>query len=286
MQLNKPVIVTGCHRSGTTLLGLMLDSHPQITTVDEDKFDNSKLADYMEHPDYAPCVVFKLPAEATAFRQFGVLPGLKVLWCVRDPRDQILSFRKLAYALVEGQPGVAGTIYDHGAMLEIARYLSFIDPQCGHPGVAEFRRIAAIPALERSRRDSFLMGALYWELKNMLPALYAAEGLPVHVVSYEALITRSRAVLEEVLGFLGLPWHEDVLRHHELHSGQWAGATMGDRPVDASNAGKWKAELSAEEVDIIEGYCAQGMARFGYAPSAPAGATERSAYTLIPPGGR
>lgn len=286
MQLNKPTIITGCHRSGTTLLGLMLDSHPQITTVDEDKFDNGKLVDYMEHSDYSPCVVFKLPAEATAFRQFATLPGLKVLWCVRDPRDQVLSFRKLQYTLEAGQPAVPGPVHDYGAMHEIGRYLSIIDPQCSHPGVAEFRRIAAVPAPQRTRRDATLMGALYWELKNMLPALYAAEGLAVHVVSYEALITQSRAVLEAALAFLELPWHDDVLRHHELHSGQWAGATMGDRPVDASNAGKWKAELSADEVDIIEGYCAQGMARFGYAASAPAGATERSAYAIIPPGGR
>ena len=32
---NKPILVLGCQRSGTTLLNLILDSHPQIHGFDE-----------------------------------------------------------------------------------------------------------------------------------------------------------------------------------------------------------------------------------------------------------
>lgn len=263
--LNKPAIITGCHRSGTTLFGLMLDSHPMATLVDEDDFDNGKLVDYMESADYAPVVVFKLPAEASNFRAFKTLPGLKVLWCVRDPRDVVLSYHNLHSVRPGEFEAVPASVHDWGGMAQIADYLGRIDPPCIHPGVAEYRRISAIPRRLRTRWDAILMGALYWELKNRLPALYVTEGLAVHVVVYEELIARPRAVMERVLGFLGLPWHDDVLRHHELHQGVYAGGTLGHRPVDPSNTGKWQHGLSREEVDIVEAYCAGGMARYGYA---------------------
>lgn len=286
MELNKPTIITGCHRSGTTLLGLMLDSHPRITTVDEDKFDNSKLGDYLEHPAYGPNVVFKLPAEAISFRAFKVLPGLKVFWSLRDPRDTVLSLYKLRWVHESDAQPVSMCIHDMGGMHEIGRFLAEIDPQCTHPGIAEYARIRAIPQEDRTRRDAIMMSALYWELKNMLPDLYVAEGVPTHVVRYEKLISEPRAVLEQALGFLGVAWHDDVLRHHELHSGKWAGSTMGDRAIDAGNAGKWKSGLSPEDVDVVEAYCAQGMARFGYAESGERHVMPRSTYRLAVPGAR
>ncbi len=281
LQLNRPIIITGCHRSGTTLFGLMLDSHPLVTLIDEDDFDNSKLADYMEGPGYRPDVAFKLPAEALNFRAFKALPGLKVIWCVRDPRDVVLSLHNLRWVHAADRQYVPMSAHDLGCMLEIGRYLAAIDPQCAHPGVAEYRRISAIPQQFRTRRDAILMGALYWELKNMLPPLYAAEGVPVHMVVYEKLITRPRETMEQVLDFLELPWHGDVLRHHELHAGRYAGNTMGDRPIDPTNAGKWKAGLSPEEAGIVQSYCAQGMAKFAYVQAGHLPTLATSAYASL-----
>src|SRR5512135_1034372 len=115
---NIPIIVTGCQRSGTTLFGLMLDSHPQITTVDEDEFLHERLDLYLLSPEYAPCVAFKVPMEAANFMYFGKLPGVKALWCVRDPRDVVLSMLNLKLGIVEGRD-VVWANHDRGAMREI-----------------------------------------------------------------------------------------------------------------------------------------------------------------------
>src|SRR3954469_12694891 len=37
-QTDRPIFIVGCGRSGTTLLRLMLDSHPQIAAGEETKF--------------------------------------------------------------------------------------------------------------------------------------------------------------------------------------------------------------------------------------------------------
>lgn len=58
---NQPILITGCQRSGTTMLNLILDSHPKITGVDEMEFRNENLPHYLSHINYHPFVVFKLP---------------------------------------------------------------------------------------------------------------------------------------------------------------------------------------------------------------------------------
>ena len=45
---NRPIIITGSQRSGTTLLNLILDSHPQIHGVDEMQFRNNTLQQYLD----------------------------------------------------------------------------------------------------------------------------------------------------------------------------------------------------------------------------------------------
>ena len=44
------------------------------------------------------------------------------------------------------------------------------------------------------------------------------------------------------------------------------------RPVSADALGKWKAELSAGEVAMVEGYCGEVMRAAGYVPQTSAAA--------------
>lgn len=260
---NKPVFITGCQRSGTTLLSLILDSHPQVRSVDETEFDGHKLNEYLGHPSYHPCVAFKLPGDAAFFRSFKQLPGLKVLWCVRDPRDVVLSMINLKMEVLNGQY-IAWANYRIGAMREIANCLPLTGHQHPPAWLEEYQRISQIPYYLRDRKDGVSMGALCWEVKNSLLDLYASESIPHMVVVYEDLISNPKSTLEKILSFLELPWHDDVLRHHEMHSEICAGNTPGNKPIDPSNTGKWQLGLSNEELAIIASRCADRARRFGY----------------------
>ncbi len=261
--MNRPIIVTGCQRSGTTLLSLILDSHPQIRSVDEAEFDLPKLGEYLGNPAYHPNVAFKLPKDAAFFHAFKTLPDLKVLWCVRDPRDVVLSMLNLAVDTVNGKR-IAWANHSHSGMREIESCFPFLPGQEPPPGMQEYQRVSRLPLHMRSRRDGVTMGALCWELKNRLPDLYARESFPHMVVVYEELIRRPRATLEKVLAFLGLPWHDDVLNHHKLHNQLYIGNTPGNKPIDPENSGKWRRALDEEELEIIESVCHGSAARFGY----------------------
>lgn len=260
---NNPVLITGCQRSGTTLLSLILDSHPQIRSVDETEFDGGKLSGYLEHSDYHPHVAFKLPGDAAFFRSFRALPGVKVLWCVRDPRDVVLSMINLKMEIFNSQ-AIAWANHNLGAMREIENCLPFVGSQRPLSGIAEFQRVSAIPYHLRDRRDAVSMGALCWELKNGLLDWYTREAITFMVVVYEDLVSKPKPTLEKVLSFLEVPWHDNVLRHHELHNEIYVGNTLGSRPIDPLNTGKWKVGLSNEELAIIGSICATGAGKFGY----------------------
>lgn len=260
---NKPIIITGCQRSGTTLLNLILNSHPDVTAIDENDFDGSRLKEYLESPEFHPRVAFKLPAEAASFRAFGTLPELKVLWAMRDPRDVVLSMLSLTMQLVDGRPvSMANCTLDGKEEVEVC--LEMVDSSRLTAAVQEYWRTRQVPPHLRTHQDGVLRAALVWELKNALLDLYAAEKISYQVVVYEDLIRDPKTVVGKILSFLDLPWHDDVLRHHELHSGEYAGRTRGDKPIDPSNAGKWKSGLSEADVELIWAICGERAEKFGY----------------------
>jgi hypothetical protein len=89
---NRPILITGCQRSGTTLLHLILDSHPEIHGIDEIEYQESRLQYYLNDTHSPPQIAFKLPIYAPFIEWIKkLLPELRILWLVRNPRDVVAS---------------------------------------------------------------------------------------------------------------------------------------------------------------------------------------------------
>lgn len=92
-----------------------------------------------------------------------------------------------------------------------------------------------------------------------------------HFVSYEDLTTNSESEVSKILEFLGIPYDSDILNFHEdkmtiLNAKMqkaWANTAKG---VLKGNTLKYRAELSEEEVLIIEKICFFEMRHLGYQP--------------------
>src|SRR5437764_12265167 len=99
--------ITGCQRSGTTLLRLVLECHPQIFCFDELHSYRALSSFSFETTISKPLVGFKIPRWAEQLdypllRDFGlaheaqqIYKGQKILFLVRDYRDAIASMLKL-----------------------------------------------------------------------------------------------------------------------------------------------------------------------------------------------
>ena len=88
--------------------------------------------------------------------------------------------------------------------------------------------------------------------------------VPYQIIRYELLVAKPEETLVELLPFLDLPWHNDLLRHHQLDQGTAVGQTDRTRPIEACSVGKWKQQLLSGDLDILHAVCAQTAKDFGY----------------------
>lgn len=262
---NRPFLITGCQRSGTTLLNLILDSHPQIHGVDEMEFRKELMQDYLANPKFHPFVVFKLPKFGNDLDFIKSLSNIKVLWCMRNPMDVVLSMISLRLPLDNRSTLWAN--HPQGAEHEIdgcIRTMRIDTQDTSSFNYCDYLKICEIPHLLRGRKEAVYMAALCWKLKNELLMFYNHENISYQVIRYEDLIVDSKATLEKALAYLELHWHDDMLRHHELHDGMAVGLTQKNRAIDPSNLNKWVNVLRSGEVAIIKSLCNDIAQKFDY----------------------
>ncbi len=262
---NIPILITGCQRSGTTLCSLILDSHPDVTALDEDTFEAMRLPHYLSHPDFSPCVAFKLPTSAHEVACFHELSHLKVLWCLRDPRDVLASMLTLPLGL--NPDPVCWAIHPLGAPKEIHYCLSALGCTF-HPrrlGFSKaFQQIQTKSPHLQSREDAVFCGSLCWRLKAELLSLYDRLQIDYALVRYEDLVQNPEHTLKPLLAYLDLPWHADLLRHHDLHEGIAVGRTDRSRAIDTQSIGKWKKQLQPGDIDVLRVVCEDLPEKLGY----------------------
>ena len=267
---NNIILITGCQRSGTTLMNLILDSHPDVYSIDEDKFSIWLLNAYIHMQYGKPCVSFKLPRAAPMLSFIRGLPEARVLYHLRDPLDVVYSMVKLNISFQDSS--VSWAAHPGCAQLDIMNGYWVLGDEARQrlkPHVERFSDISKKHPQERSREECILSGALVWAIKNEIPAVYDAAGISYHVVRYEDLVTAPRDVIAAALEYIGIPWDDNVLRHHELHEGSSIGLTSNTRKIDNRSVAQGKNNFNAEEIALIRSVCAETADKWQY-PISPA----------------
>ncbi|MGC2457989.1 MAG: sulfotransferase [Gallionellaceae bacterium] len=264
--MNKPILITGCQRSGTTLLHLILDSHPDNTGIDETVFSKVPLSDYLNDLKYHPYVSFKLPAASYQADFIKTIPGIKVVWCVRDPRDVVLSMINLKVKISD-YAVLPWVMHPEGAMREIENIAITLQKICGMNLsilINTYREIASKQPALWSLEEQVYVASLCWRIKQQLLSIYDELEIPYRILPYESLVNNPEHAIRDVLDFVGLPWHDNVMNHHQLHSGESVGSTVNTRPIDNSSTGKWAKEFDTQTLSIIQTVCSDTAAKFGY----------------------
>jgi len=232
---------------------LILEAHPDVRCYDELKgyavLQHPAVAD----PQDARLVGFKLPRWTEQLTQqvlFDEGPegpcdrfyrDEKILFLHRDVRDTVASMLKLK----AGDSNWC-EIWVPRIMNAKLRDESF-----------RIRYFVELRVLENCNRRLVGLASLYWKYKTDSYFTYLEQGLPVAAVSYEGLVTNSRPTLEAVCEHLGIPFHENLLRHSELPHGELfenglaIGNTDPRSPIQFDSVGQWDRFLSSEDVELI-----------------------------------
>lgn len=260
-------LIVGCQRSGTTLLRLILDSHPAVATFEEPTaYDYWAEANLLARTVEAgqvdgrvkfvfktPCLTEQLDRDDGIATDLGyhVFPfsfgynGELLLFLVRDPRDVYLSLRKL-------KEESSGRDW-------IDLWPQYIDDLYPRRITDFYNRYAReLEIVRRGGTEGFAArAALYWKIKTEAFFRYDALGYKMLLIIYEDLVTNPQRCLQRVTRFLGVPFAESMLRHHELaHTGLFAdgltaGKTDPKRRISSESTRLYRSRVSKEEQEII-----------------------------------
>ncbi len=290
--MSGPIFVGGEHRSGTTLMSVILDSHPELTVGPE--------LDFLE-PDDLGSHVLECCELLGADDPRVAGPGVQT----PDPRFHLgVQFVKQCHRFGVDRMELAGHVERamHAAGGNLTSFkdrCALIDrigelrrARCGtrrwgikiQRSIAraeEFARVwpdACLVHVVRDGRDvaaSHLRGGRWWGYRSVEEAarrwLDVVESTSqVCTFFYERLVADPRAELEALLRDLGVPWSDAVLEHtaveHTLLANphEHPSAAEVSRPIYREAVGRYRRDLEPAEIRAFEGIAGEALERLGY----------------------
>ena len=275
--------VVGSPRSGTTLLRLMLDAHPELAIPAETHFYHAVLAVDPARADWLDAALAAITqshtwgdygmdaaafeAAARAAQPAGVGDVLRAFY-----RTYAARFGKSRWG--DKWPGNANHMRAIARQLPEARFIHII--RDGRDVAASLRQWWFRPA------DSYEACIELWAAR-----VRAAREQGPHVayreVRYETLVREPRAVLEELCSFIEIPYDAAMLRYHERAQARhdevrdWefqgrhipradlVGPHAGThRPLTQEPIGRWRAVMTPADLADCERVAGELLAELGY----------------------
>jgi hypothetical protein len=280
-KVDRPLIVGGCPRSGTTLLRSMLHSHPEMAMPRETRFvieawqRRRAFGDLREAANRRRLAAWIFDRPQSLHRRFGLDHDLAVEQLVAAPPTlgSILATPFLLYSEKHGKPRWGDKRPKYASRMVVvwdlfpaAQFVHIVrDPRAC---VASMRKLGwfegrIAPAIEM------------WEHSINTVAAWRARLAPDQLleVAYEDLVTEPDRVLARLAAFSRLAADGDavgrMLRYHErkeVRSERYH-ANLAS-PPDPTRASSWTTVLDPDEIALVERATGPLMATFGYEPVA------------------
>ena len=284
------VFVVGMNRSGTTLLRMMLDAHPELTIPPETHFVPSVIK-ATRKAGATPEDALEAMKSAREWGDFGfgdeeMLGRLRALPRI-EPGPAVRTFYE-AYMEQQGKPrwGEKTPTY-----VQKMRMIQRALPEARFVHVIRDGRDVALSVLDRTVRDLTAADVARRWRKKIARAREDAPKLDHYLeIRYEDLILETEPVLRRVCEFIDLPWDEAMLSYHE-RSGErlremaralpaegrakelsverrMATHAMTTKPPSADRVARWREQMSREQRESFEQVAGDLLAELGY-PTGP-----------------
>lgn len=238
-----PIFLVGAERSGTTLLRLMLNSHPKIRWCGEFEFVVDLVSEQGQWPPLERYYEWLETHRIFLHQNFSIDPNLDYPSLTRSflyqERDRT------------NKPFVGATVHRHfDHLLKIwsdARFIHIVrDP-----------RDVARSCIALGWAGNTWIGVERWIHAEQIWEQLKAQLTPDRYceVQYEALVKDPEAVLSRLCEFIGTPYDPAMLRYPEY--------TTYSAP-DTSAIYKWKKKMKTRDVQLVEAQAAKLIVKRGY----------------------
>jgi hypothetical protein len=262
------VFVGGSERSGTTLLRNMLNAHPALAVPNESPFV------YRTYRDMAACgregdlgFALQLLPETSRFKQWRLPPDqLESVLDEHPPSTyaDLIRATFVAYARWRGKPHAGDKTTGNArwfpwlaAQFPSSRFVHVLrDP----------REVCMSRAVQIFNTGGLVGAARHWR-DHVGAARAAMPGLGDRVleVRYEQLIASPREQLQRLTEFLEIGFNEAMLDYERAPDvlPQHAQDVHAREPLQAGLR-RWRAELSRDDLSVIESIAGELMDEVGY----------------------
>jgi len=274
--VTEPIFIVGFQRSGTTLLRLMLDNHPDVAvpldTVGlwaryEDQI--GRYGSLTSDADVRRLVQDLLQEERIQLWETPLTADTVMRSRCRPGFPGIMEAFHLAYAAARGKSRWGDK--DPGNMERIDRLHRWF-PDCS---IIHIIRDGRDACLSQTRQDFgfddiFECAAAWREQVEWVRRIGVVLGPTRYSeVRYEDLVERPETELRRLCAFLGLPWASSMLEYHRDVKRSVPDAKrhiwpLLDRPPLKDNANRWKRELSTGQRIGFEKRAAGLLRAMGY----------------------
>lgn len=241
--IEHPVFLVGAERSGTTMLRLMLDHHPEIAWLNEFEYAVDMVLDDGTTPS-----LDAYSAWLAQHRIFGAT-GFTI--------DVSLDYQSLVHSFLEQRRDrerktiIGATVHRHFdrliGLFPNAKFIHLVrDPRDVAPSVINMGwagnvYAACTPWIEAER---------VWDsIEQQIDDDRFVQ------IRYEELLAHPERELTKACELIGVEYDAAMLGFHEDTS---------YRPPDASASQRWKKTLDERKVQLIESRCAEILQRRGY----------------------
>ena len=277
--MSEPIFIVGTERSGSNLLRLLLDAHSKIWIPHPPHFMN-----YFGDLDYG---------DLTDNKQQEVLLNdmLRLIRYHIFPWDDIeLNTSEIMSAIQHPSHfGVVAAIYEtvlkqtsksiwgckSTFMIEYVSEVYALYPKARFIFLVRDPRDVSASA----KRSVFspchpLLSSRLWAQQQTI-GIKAMQASPAQfcLIKYEDLVENSTDTLTQVCSFLNIDLELkmlDFFRNTEAQTGAHLSESWKNtgKPIQSNNFGKWRTQLSEQEVSEVESQCFDLMEFFGYQPQA------------------
>ncbi len=272
--MDAPIFLVGAPRSGTTMLRLMLNSHPRIAIPFESDFIPKfyrRLAEYGDLGEHENVKRLLDDIAAQTFVKRGKLIDDKSFILSSNPRSysQLISAIYATYARSQGKCRWGDKDPDNAVELDV---LWNLFPSCQIVHIVRDGRGASnsLRKMEWGSRNILKLArdwswqvTLAHKMGMILGPKYYLE------IRYENLVRSPEATLRSICEFVGEPFCTEMLAYH-----QHAGAAMPESSmkfhatsVQAPNPEKataWRREMSVADRVLFDEVAGATLAQFGY----------------------
>jgi tetratricopeptide (TPR) repeat protein len=249
-----PIFLVGFPRSGTTLLDQALSAHPQIEVLEEFEFFDPIRRDWVDGDGLQKLAQMQ-PQELQKARQ----QYLDALQSRRQDSDKAYAVDKLPLNIL--YLFLIHRLFPDARILFMLRDPRDVCLSCFFQSFDLKGAMAYFLDLEQTAR-------YYDAAMSLAHKSLAVISNPVFYQRYEKLVVDFEDSMREILGFLGLPWNEEILRYRQkalLRTIDTPSYQQVTRPLYLDSIGRWR-HFSAQ-MEPLQGLLGPWVEHFDYPPS-------------------